>query len=147
MDTLIKRKSNDLDIKEFNIKFNKLKEETKEKNRIMEEENIKKQNITQKNILDFSLKDTLIGIKDTWFDLMNDILNRNFTRDILLKNNRLYYIGLTLIIIVLLFYIFDFIIEDSKNDKSNKIIYNIYTDNKNLLRSSANNLPALLDSD
>ena len=51
----------------------------------------------------------LVGIKNTWFEIIDDMLLLNYDR-FLIKKNRLFYIGLTILIIVLCVYIFDFLL-------------------------------------
>lgn len=52
-----------------------------------------------------SIYDILIGIVDTWFDILADIITFNLN-DIITKNNRLFYIGITLVIFGLILYLY-----------------------------------------
>jgi hypothetical protein len=73
--------------------------------------NIKKL-IKPLNKLSFS--EILVQMKDTWFGILDDILTGNISINIIMKDTRLFYIGLTIIILAFIFYIYDIIF--SKNN-------------------------------
>jgi hypothetical protein len=54
------------------------------------------------NILDLSGKELIINIINTWQDILSDLTRQEYN-NILTKNNRLSYIGMTLIILTVLF--------------------------------------------
>jgi len=54
----------------------------------------------------------IIDTKDALFDLLDDLLQHKFTIDTFTKNNRMFYIGLILILIALFIYIYNIIIGD-----------------------------------
>lgn len=70
-------------------------------NQNSQENNIKK----HETVYDLSIYQIAVNIKDTWFELLDQILNREFNFSIFYENNGLFYIGLTLLIIGLLLYI------------------------------------------
>lgn len=76
-----------------------------------------------------SVGDILVGIKDTWFGILDDVLAFRFSYDIFLKYNRLFFIGLTLIIIALLILLYNFVTnksDDDTNDEKNRNIIEIH---------------------
>jgi hypothetical protein len=79
----------------------------------------------------------LIGIKDTLFGIIDDILLFNY-KNILIRENRLFYIGLTILIIVICIYIFDLLLDNKSADDNKKneqpmyVIKYIYENKKNI---------------
>ena len=59
----------------------------------------------QLNLLQIALE-----LKNTLFSILDDILAGNMTLDIILKENRLFYVGLTILIIAIILYIYDYAI-------------------------------------
>lgn len=117
------------------VDFNKRFEQAKElaSSRVKENERLRLENlnseITQKNITQLSVIEILIGIKDTWFELIDDLLQRKFNSNTFTKENRLFYIGVTIIVIVIFIYLFSiFTSETIDQNNSNKIvkIYHVY---------------------
>ena len=95
------------DVQTFNIEFERQKEVQKLLTAKNEEERIKALNQEEKitPILQRSVGEILIGIKDAWFDIIDDLIKLNITTETFVKNDRLFYIGLTIILYVLLDYI------------------------------------------
>jgi hypothetical protein len=128
--TDIKNKDDKFDVNEFNKVFEETKEKRKQKIKQMEEDRIYELNKAQttKQIYQLSLSEILIGIKDTWFELIDDILQKNVSFTTFTKNNRLFFIGLTIIIIILFVYLIDSLVgSDKESDNKNKIeIHHIY---------------------
>lgn len=60
-----------------------------------------------KNIYELNSFEIIIGIKNTWFGLLDDILDKKFDLDIITKSNRMFFIGITLIVVVFLLYIIE----------------------------------------
>uniref|UniRef100_A0A6C0E9T1 Uncharacterized protein n=1 Tax=viral metagenome TaxID=1070528 RepID=A0A6C0E9T1_9ZZZZ len=82
-----------------------------------------------KKLYQMSVGDILVGIKDTWFGILDDVLAFRFSYDIFLKYNRLFFIGLTLIIIALLILLYNFVTnksDDDTNDEKNRNIIEIH---------------------
>ena len=67
-----------------------------------------------------NLLEMAIELKNTWFGILDDLLAGNFTLDIILKDNRLFYVGLTILIIALILYIYDYAI--NPNDQLANLI-------------------------
>ncbi len=57
-----------------------------------------------------NLLEMAIELKNTWFGILDDILAGNITLDIILKDNRLFYVGFTILIIAIILYIYDYAI-------------------------------------
>ena len=60
-----------------------------------------------KSLYKQSILELAINTKDAWFELMDDLLDQQFTVDTIVKNNRLFYIGITIFIISIIIYIYD----------------------------------------
>lgn len=70
------------------------------------------QNKLRKNHLEFSndsfsIGKLLIKTNDTIFNVIYDLLNKEITKETFTKENRLFYIGLSLIIISIILFILD----------------------------------------
>jgi hypothetical protein len=120
---------------DFNDQFEKEKEINKIRGKQNQEETLselsEKENIPETPFYKKNVYDILIAIKDTWFFIIDDLVNKPFSFDIFYKNNRLFYIGLTICIIALLFILYDLIKEnfgdDTENNNNKKVeIHHIY---------------------
>jgi hypothetical protein len=85
------------------------------------------------NLTNLSLYQILINTKDAWFYLLDDLLEQRFEIETFTKNNRLFYIGLTLIFFASILYIYVLLASDSetppetaKRNESINYIYNVY---------------------
>lgn len=104
---------NKLDLQKFNLAFEKEKDLVKYNNKISEKDKLSKfQTATaKKSLSELSIFEILIGIKDTWFDLIDDLLQKQFNATTFTKNNRLFYIGVTIIVIIIILYLYDMMSE------------------------------------
>ena len=59
----------------------------------------------------------MINVKNTWFDILDDILAGNISMSMFSKKNRLFYIGLTIIIIAMVLYIYNYFSDDEDSDE------------------------------
>ncbi len=57
-------------------------------------------------IYDLSIGNIVINTKDAMFGILDDVVNLRFTNDIISKNNRLFYLGIVLIIIACLLFFY-----------------------------------------
>lgn len=125
----------DFDINKFNKVFDDKKEE--EKKRIQEDSEARlrllNQDVTDKPLYRTTIPDVLIGIKNTWFYILDDLLQQKFTIDTFTKNSRLFYIGITLIFIGIIIYFYGFFSEgingnssQGENDFREKIVEKHY---------------------
>ena len=97
---------------DFNQKFEQDKELTKQmiKNRERDRLENLNQNNNSKSIWDLSVIEILVNTKDAWFETLDDLLEGKFNYDIFTKNNRLFYYGITLMLVSILIYIFSLFI-------------------------------------
>ena len=66
-----------------------------------------------------NLLEMVIELKNTWFAILDELLAGNFSMSILIKNNRLFYVGLTILIIAIILYIYDYAIDNSNDPLKN----------------------------
>jgi len=113
------------DSKKFNQEFEKEIDIKKTRSKYIESEKLAKMSKeeTTKSITNMTIAELLINIKDAWFDMIDDLLQNQFNLEIFTKNNRLFYIGLTLVVIIILIYIYDTITDDQ--DVENKKIVEV----------------------
>ena len=122
------RDSQNFNLKQFNLDF---EEELKRKNELRAEReegtlNNLNSTISDTNVLNMSIADMLIGIKDTWFGLMDDLLAMRFEVATVTKNNRLFFVGLSVIICVVLVYIINYLSNLGDSHHKNEKIIKIY---------------------
>ena len=80
-----------------------------------------------------NLVEILIGLKNTWFGILDDILEGNIKLNILSKKNRLFYVGLTILIIAIILYIYDYMIKNNDSNSLNNILGNLDTGRNNIV--------------
>ena len=94
----------------FNQIFNKNIGFQEEHARIAELNKLRKlQEATEEtsiSVFDMSIKDIIINVNSTWFNILNDLLDQQFTVDVILKNNRLFYVGLTIVVVCIILYVY-----------------------------------------
>jgi hypothetical protein len=110
------------DVQKFNKAFEQNKEQSLEKMKKIDDIKLNELNnmIKYVPIYNKSSYEILVGIKDTWFDILDELLEFNFSMSIFTKNDRLFYIGLTIIIIVMMVYLYNSIITFDDNKDTNK---------------------------
>ncbi len=96
----------DLDL--FNKTFTENAENEKKKIEEINKKQLELLNsqIIDKKLLELTLLEILIGIKNSWFGLFDDILSMNYNKNMLFKSNRMFFIGVSLLIfqIIILVY-------------------------------------------
>ncbi len=100
--------NNKFDLSKFNTAFEKQIIETKLLNDKKDKEKLdmlNNQPSEEKKLYDMSIADYIIGIKDTWFIVIDNCLKLNFDFNYLEKENRIFFIGLTFVLIALFMYI------------------------------------------
>ncbi len=109
---------------------NELEEDDKEKkfdNNAFEKEKIKQKNLYKqkisdrlkylnnkqykKSLTDLSISETLNGIQDSWFEILDDILNQQTIYESFSKDNRLYFVGITIFFFAFILYYYFIIFE------------------------------------
>ena len=121
----------DFDLATFNKTFNEHKDQTRKidnelmKNKLGIMDEKEKNN---KKLYDMSVLDIMIGIKDTWFNLIDDLLSKNISIDTFTKDNRLFYFGITILVITVALYTYNMLFSKNTVDKQENIqkVYHIY---------------------
>lgn len=71
------------------------------------------ESLKRKPFYKLNLLEMVIELKNTWFAILDELLAGNFSMSILIKNNRLFYVGLTILIISIILYIYDYAIDNN----------------------------------
>jgi hypothetical protein len=117
------------DIDKFNKEFVDFQEENKKEHEEKEKEKLVKLNepkVEIKKLYQMSLYDIMVGIKNTWFGILDDTLNFQFNLETVTKNNRLFFIGCTFFMIAVLIFFYNFFFESEETVKNNPQIINIH---------------------
>lgn len=95
------------DIKAFNTEFEQNQDQSITYNNIKEQDKLANFDKIEreKQLHNLSVIDHLVNMKNTFFDILYDVQSQPLTLTIFTKNNRLFYISLTLIL-VLFIYVF-----------------------------------------
>lgn len=128
-----------IDLGKFNIIFERNKEVAKESQRLKDLEKLNELSREKQviSLYDLSLFDIIINAKNAWFNLLDDLLDQKIELETFTKENRLFYIGLTIIIFATIFYIYTLFTTEDNNisskslDGNTKKIYHIYQYPKN----------------
>jgi hypothetical protein len=112
----------------FNQEFEETKEKIKKNVSNKDEALLNKLNNTkyEKSILQNNMNDMLLGIKDSWINLLDDFYGLRFSISMFTKENRLFYIGLTVFVFTLILYLVEYFFEDEDKNQTNKIIETHY---------------------
>ena len=65
----------------------------------------------KKSLTDLSISETLNGIQDSWFEILDDILNQQTIYESFSKDNRLYFVGITIFFFAFILYYYFIIFE------------------------------------
>jgi hypothetical protein len=100
------------DLGKFNKVFDVNREISKSNQRVKD---IQKLNELSKvdttvSLYDLNISQILINTKNTWFNVLDDLLDRRFNLETFSKENRLFYIGLTILVITVILYLYTMII-------------------------------------
>jgi len=113
------------DIAKFNKEFIKKAEKTKLKSEVKSKEKLKKltesANYESKSIYQLSVMEILINIKNTWFHIFDDILAKNISIKTIMGNDRPFYVGITIVIIATILYIYNFFMYGDSDDDNTTI--------------------------
>lgn len=95
---------NNFNVMAFNKNFELMKKRVKEHQKYIDEQRLTDYNtiITPKPIYKTNPLQQIIQIEKTWSGLINDIVTKKSINDIIYTNDRIYYIGLTIVIISLI---------------------------------------------
>jgi len=126
-------KSKKMDLVDFNKEFVFKKEKAEIQNKIKSQDKIDRltdaANKEKKSLYNFSIAELVIGVKNTWFGILDDLLAQKIEMKTLTKENRLFFIGLTIIFIATILYLYNFFLDNgaAQNDtKDIKIIEKHY---------------------
>jgi hypothetical protein len=118
------------DLKQFNVQFDTFKQKVVANNIVTDEQALQKfnsqANITKTPIYMQTPQAIIFNVKQTWFDIIDDILKYGFSFDLVFSYDRMFYVGMTFVFFALvlyaLFILFD--VEDEKHEQ--KIIEKHY---------------------
>jgi hypothetical protein len=98
----------EMDLGKFNKVFNINRDVTKQNNLLRDIEFL--DSLAEKeekiSLYDMNIWNIMVNTKNAWFGLLDDLLDQRFTLDTLLKDNRLFYIGLTIMVIASIMYLY-----------------------------------------
>lgn len=125
---------NEFDIAQFNRKFEQNKELTTGLNYQLDQERLQAMNQQPevKKPWQLSISEILVGIKDSWFGLLTDLLQQKFFIETFTKDNRFFYIGLTIVVIIIIIYLFNVIFGDNDQNICDRKIYEVHYIHHNL---------------
>ncbi|QKF93786.1 hypothetical protein QKU48_gp0328 [Fadolivirus algeromassiliense] len=134
------------DIDKFNRDFDQYK--VKRKNEMNEkiQQKLDELNKPPEEIPAYNLSvgQIMINIKDTLFGIIDDLLRFDFTWNVVLKKNRLFYLGLAVIIIASIIYLYYFFKVNSINDPLPTIITHVHEiklSNEPVIQNQQNVIP------
>ena len=112
------------DLAQFNKNFDKNKNASLQSQIITDQKKLdalaQDSKITRVSLYDLSLFQIIINTKNAWFNLLDDLLDQNFVLDTFTKENRLFYIGLTIILFSAVLYLYATIMSDKSDDNTDK---------------------------
>ncbi len=134
---------------DFNpAKFNKAFDEDKAKKKIeiekTEKERLAKLNKPDVNkpLYQLSVGEIIIGVKNTFFDIIDDLFLGKYDLQIFTKDNRLFFIGITCLLFSVILYLYDYFTntktrnnseydgktntDDNENDNVNNNAFKVY---------------------
>ena len=103
-----------LDIDHYNRVFTQYSDIRKNDMKIELEKKIAEMNKPKQVqlIYDNSIGEILINTKDAAFNIMDDVVNMRFENDIITKNNRLFYLGIIIVCVACLLFLYLFFTDD-----------------------------------
>lgn len=120
----------------FNKEFNEYTQQRKDDERKKETEKLNQLNkvIYRKKISEMSLSELMSNWKSSWLGVLNDIIHVRLNPTILFVDDRLFFIGITLIIIIILFVLYYLFlnVHEYEKDTNINISFNIPKVDKNI---------------
>lgn len=106
----------DFDLGKFNIVFDNNKKIIKQHQRLKDLEKLNELSQQKQHIslYDQNIYQILVNTKDTWFNLLDDLLDHQYNPSTFYKDNRLFYIGITIMFFSIILYLYAVIIDDTK---------------------------------
>lgn len=107
----------------FNIEFEKNKKEKEKDKRLSDEERLRKMNkeMRAKKMSEMSMNELMIEWKISVVGILNDLLNLNWNINTIFGGDRLFYVGLTIIICSVIFYILSWIFAIGAKDGNRNV--------------------------
>jgi hypothetical protein len=121
------------DLAQFNIKFERQKEIFQKQQNLKELEKLNQLQETKQivSLYDLSILDIVVNTKTAWFEILDDILDQRFDYDVFTKENRMFYVGFTILFIACVLYLYVVLSEPTVDPEANvKKIYHIYPRSK-----------------
>lgn len=117
---LFRSNTGDFDIDRFNLFYEQYNDKRKkvQRSRIRAKLDELNKPIPKMPIYDDKIGKIFIDMKDSIFDTMDDILQGKFTFNTFTKNNRLFYLGFVLVLIVIFLYAYTIVIQESYGPKT-----------------------------
>lgn len=108
--------NNRFDLGKFNVVFDVNREITNRNQRVKDLQKLNELSRieTVKSLYDLNISQILINTKNTWFGLLDDLLDKRFELDTFTKDNRIFYIGLTIFFVAVILYLYNMIVEEDK---------------------------------
>lgn len=99
------------DLKKFNKVFDINRDLTKQNQKLRDIEYLNKLSSveTKTSLYDLNISQIIINTKNSWFNLLDEMLDRNvkdYDLNMISKDNRLFYVGLTIIVICVILYVY-----------------------------------------
>lgn len=111
------------DLGKFNKVFDVNREITKRNQRVEELQKLNRlsQVETTTSLYDLNISQILVNTKNSWFNLLDDLLEQRFQLTTFTKENRLFYIGLTIVFIAVILYLYTILTADTEIESSQPI--------------------------
>jgi hypothetical protein len=130
------------DLAQFNKDFDKSKDQVMKSQIITDQKKLNEladaANLPKVSLYNLSIFEIIINTKNAWFNLLDDLLDQQFSLETFTKENRMFYVGLTIVFFASVLYLYAMIMGDDdmnvnpisntkESDKPEiKTIYNIY---------------------
>jgi len=120
---LYKLDSGKFDVDKFNRDFDQYKSKRKNEMKDNIERKLDELNTPPDETPPYNLSigQIMINMKDAIFNIIDDLLNFKISWNILLKQNRLFYLGLMLIIIAVIFYLYLFFMAEGITQNNDQL--------------------------
>lgn len=120
--------NNQYDLGQFDIAFDRNRQLASETQRIKDLNMLSQlaEQQEEKSLYDLTITEIIINTKDAWFGLLDDLLDQQFEVETFTKENRLFYIGITLVFFAVIIYIY--VLSASATSKTDNVkkVYHVY---------------------
>lgn len=118
---------------QFNKEFERTKEIAQESQRLRDLNKLNALSQVQErtSLYNLSILQIIINAKDAWFNLLDDLLDQKFVLDTFIKDNRLFYIGLTVLFFATVLYLYATVLADDSDDVTStnenvQVVYHVH---------------------